>query len=75
MLDADHNGHAVRGMNCPRLLELCDLGFEPHSKNDCLCVRLFCVCVVLCVRLFCVCVVLCVVAALRLADHSSQKAY
>jgi hypothetical protein len=36
-------------MNCLRSLEHWDRGFESHSRHGCLCVRLFCVCVVLCV--------------------------
>jgi hypothetical protein len=36
-------------MNCIRSLERWDRGFESHSRHGCLCVRLFCVCVVLCV--------------------------
>jgi hypothetical protein len=36
-------------MNCLRLLEHWDRGFESHSRHGCMhCVRLFCVCVVLC---------------------------
>jgi hypothetical protein len=38
-----------KGMNCLRSLALWDRGFESHSTHGCLCVRLFCVCVVLCV--------------------------
>jgi hypothetical protein len=34
----------------PRSLEHWGRGLESHSRNGCLCVRLFCVCVVLCVR-------------------------
>jgi hypothetical protein len=36
-------------MNCLRSSERWDYGFESHSRHGCLCVRLFCVCVVLCV--------------------------
>jgi hypothetical protein len=44
-----HCGRAVEDMNCLPSLESWDRGFEPHSRHGCLCVRLFCVCVVLCV--------------------------
>jgi hypothetical protein len=33
-------------MNCLRSLERWDRGFESRSRHGCLCVRLFCVCVV-----------------------------
>jgi hypothetical protein len=46
---ADHSGRAVGGINSLRPLEHWDRGFESHSRNRCLCVRLFCVCVILCV--------------------------
>jgi ABC-type Fe3+-siderophore transport system permease subunit len=36
-------------MNCLLSLERRDRGFESHSRHGCLCVRLFCICVVLCV--------------------------
>jgi hypothetical protein len=36
-------------MNCLRWLERCDRGIESHSMHVCLCMLLFCVCVVLCV--------------------------
>jgi hypothetical protein len=49
ILVANHSGRAVYGMNCLCLLECWDRGFESHSRHGCLCVRLFCVCVVLCV--------------------------
>jgi hypothetical protein len=35
-------------MNCLHPLKRWDRGFESHSRHGCLCVRLFCVCVVLC---------------------------
>jgi hypothetical protein len=38
-----------RRMNCLRSLERWDRGFQSHSSHGCLCVRSFCVCVVLCV--------------------------
>jgi hypothetical protein len=41
----DRGGRAV----CLRLLERWDRGFESDSRHGYLCVRLFCVCVVLCV--------------------------
>jgi hypothetical protein len=45
----DHSERAVYGMmNCLRSLENWDRGFESHSRHGCLCVRLFCVCVILC---------------------------
>jgi hypothetical protein len=44
----DHGGRAVQGMNCLRSLERWDRGFESHSRHGCLCMRLFCVFVVLC---------------------------
>jgi hypothetical protein len=45
---AYHNGRAVYGVNCLRLLERWDRGFESYSRHGCLyCVRLFSV--VLCV--------------------------
>jgi hypothetical protein len=47
---AGDGGRAVPGMNCLRTLERWDHGFESHSRHACLCVRLFCVCVVLCER-------------------------
>jgi hypothetical protein len=47
---ANHNGRALWGTNCLRLLERWDHRFESHSKNGCLYfVRLFRVYVVLCV--------------------------
>jgi hypothetical protein len=46
---ADHSGRAVYGTNCLLSLERWYRGLEFHSGNGCLCVRLFCVCVVLCV--------------------------
>jgi hypothetical protein len=39
---------------------------NPTQKHECLCVRLFCVYVVLCTR---------IIAALRRADHSSKESY
>jgi hypothetical protein len=36
-------------MNCLPPLERWDRGFESHLRYGCICVRLFCVCVVLCV--------------------------
>jgi hypothetical protein len=36
-------------MNNLRSFERWDRGFEPHSRHGCLCVRLFCVFVILCV--------------------------
>jgi hypothetical protein len=36
-------------MNCLRSLERWDHGFEFYSKHGCLCMRLFCVCIVLCI--------------------------
>jgi hypothetical protein len=39
---ADHSGCAVFAR-----FERWDRGFESHSRHGCLCVRLFCVCVVL----------------------------
>jgi hypothetical protein len=36
-------------MNCLPSLGRWDRGFESHSRHGCLCLRLFCVCVVLCV--------------------------
>jgi hypothetical protein len=47
-LMADRSGRAVYGMNCLCSLERLNHGFELHSRHGCLCVRLFCVCVVLC---------------------------
>jgi hypothetical protein len=44
---ADHSGRAVSGINCLLSLERWDRGFEFHLGMD-VCVRLFCVCVVLC---------------------------
>jgi hypothetical protein len=38
-----------QGMNCLRSLEHWDRGFEFYSRHECLCVRLFCVYVVLCI--------------------------
>jgi hypothetical protein len=38
----------VYEMNCLLSLEHWGRGFESHSRHGCLCVRLFCVCVVLC---------------------------
>jgi hypothetical protein len=46
---ADHRGHAVSDMNCLRLLERWDRGFESSSRHGCLCIPLLCVCVVLCI--------------------------
>jgi hypothetical protein len=45
----DHSGCVVQSMNCLRLLERRDHGFESHSRHGCQYVRLFYVCVVLCV--------------------------
>jgi hypothetical protein len=42
-----HSGRAVKGMKCLHSLERWDRGFESHSKHGCLCVRLFCVYIVL----------------------------
>jgi hypothetical protein len=44
---ADQTGREVYGMNRLPLLEHCNR--ESHSRHDRLCVRLFCVCIVLCV--------------------------
>jgi hypothetical protein len=38
-----------KALNCLRLLERWDRGFESLSRHGCLYIRLFCVCVVLCV--------------------------
>jgi hypothetical protein len=46
---ADHGDRAVKGMDCLRSLESWDRRFESHSSRGCLCLRLFCVCVVLCI--------------------------
>jgi hypothetical protein len=42
---ADLSGRAVSDMNCLRSLEYWDRGFESHSRDVCLCMCLFCVCV------------------------------
>jgi hypothetical protein len=39
----------VEGMNCLHLLDWWDRGFKSYSRNGCVYVRLFCVCVVLCI--------------------------
>jgi hypothetical protein len=52
------------GINCFRLLEHCDCGFEFHSRHGSL---------VLCMRLFCVVLCCVLVAALGRADHSSKE--
>jgi hypothetical protein len=46
---AAHSDRAVKGLDCLCSFERRDHGFEFHSRHACLCVRLFCVCVVLCV--------------------------
>jgi hypothetical protein len=49
---AGHSSRAVYGMNCLRSLGRGDGGFESHARYGCLlcvCVRLFCVCIVMCV--------------------------
>jgi hypothetical protein len=61
---ADHGGRAVWGMNCLRSLERLDRVFESHSKHGCLCVRLFCVFVVVCSS-----------SALATGGHSSNDSY
>jgi hypothetical protein len=43
-----HSIRAVWCMNCLRPFGRWDHGFESHSRHGCLCVRLFCVCLVLC---------------------------
>jgi hypothetical protein len=48
-VNADHSGWAVEDMNCLCSLGHLDRGFESHSRYGCLCVCLFCICVVLCV--------------------------
>jgi hypothetical protein len=52
-------------MNCFCSLELCDRGFESHSRYGCF----------YCVRLFCVCVVLCVGRGLGRADLLSKESF
>jgi hypothetical protein len=47
-LHPDHSGRAAKGMSRLRPLEHCDRGFESQSRHGCICVRLFCVCVVVC---------------------------
>jgi hypothetical protein len=44
---SDHSGRAVRGTNRLRSLGRWYCEFESNSRHGCLCVRLFCVCVVL----------------------------
>jgi hypothetical protein len=61
---ADHGDREVQGINWLRSLERWDRGFESYSRHECLCVRLFCVCVV-CVK----------VATLRQADPPSKEFY
>jgi hypothetical protein len=43
-----NSSRAVCRMNCLFSLGRWNRGFESHSRHGCLCVRLFCVCVVLC---------------------------
>jgi hypothetical protein len=45
---ADHSGCAVWGMNRLRLLEHCDRGFESHSRHECLCAFILCLCCFVC---------------------------
>jgi hypothetical protein len=45
---ADHSGGKVWGVIYLRPLEHWNRGFESRSRYGCLCVRLFCVCIVLC---------------------------
>jgi hypothetical protein len=45
--NVDHGGCA--GMNCLRSIEHWNHGFESHSRHGRLCMRLFCLCVILCV--------------------------
>jgi hypothetical protein len=44
-------GRAVLGMNCLRSLDSEERGFGSHAKDGCLCMRLFCVRVVLCLAI------------------------
>jgi hypothetical protein len=46
---ADHSGCAEYGMNRLSPLEHWNRGFESFSRHESMCVRLFCVCVVLCI--------------------------
>jgi hypothetical protein len=46
---ADHGGSSVEGTNCLCSFEWWDRGFESHSRHECLCMRLICLCVILCV--------------------------
>jgi hypothetical protein len=66
MYTAGHSSRSVWSMNCLRSLWRWDRGFESHLKT-----WMF----GLCMRLFCVCVVLCVGRALQRADHSPKESY
>jgi hypothetical protein len=41
---ADHSGRAVYGMNRLRPLEQWDRGLESHSRYECLCDFILCLC-------------------------------
>jgi hypothetical protein len=61
---ADHTGREVWGMKSLRPLEHWNLGFESHSRHECLCAFILCLCVLY--RSL---------QALRRADPSSKESY
>jgi hypothetical protein len=44
VLPADHSGRAVLDMNCLRPLKHWGRGFESHSRHECLCAFILCLC-------------------------------